>query len=355
VPPASDPALSDAAAVGRFLKEYRQHGLDPAAVRRLAGSVHGESVTYHVAPDGEPPWVLRAYRIDAPVPAQFSGRSAELMTDWVTGRAATLAALEQAAYPAPRPVPVRSGELAGLTGPWITWATTYADGPLLHPDHEQLRLLGANLGLLHVTRAQDQPAVGQAAWHPADAVATTLARLDAVASHVPPQWQDLHAACRATTLAVERAAPLLPITLIHGDAWAGHAVQHSPSEVMLIDWETAGLGLPVLDLGSCLAECHLDSGLPPDRPEAWLIQPDELRIAAVAGGYSAFRVLTPGERALLPDAVRFGAAFLGAIHLSAALIGGASGPDIEARLARLRNRLSISDTVAQLALRYLPT
>jgi Ser/Thr protein kinase RdoA (MazF antagonist) len=150
-------------------------------------------------------------------------------------------------------------------------------------------------------------------------------------------------------------AGLVPAGLVHGDARAGNAVQTAPRQVTLIDWEAAGLGLPVLDLGNCLAECHLDASLPPDRPEAWLVQPGEQRIAAVARGYSRFRALSPAERELLPDAVRFGAAFVGAIHVEAALTGGASGPSMDARLARLRSRLAVSDEVAGLALRHLPT
>lgn len=348
-------AVNDAAAVGRILREYHLRGLQPSGIRRLHGSVHGSSVAYRVAPGGRPPVMVRAFRADAPVPAQFSGSAAETMVDWVMGRARTLASLEKTGYLAPRAVRVRSGELVGSTGPWLTWATSFVDGPVLSPSPDQLRMLGTALGALHAAPpaapAGQEP--GRAAWHPAAAVAATLARLGAVAPLVPADWRPLHAAFLETARAVQRGASLLPEALVHGDAWPGNAVQTSAEQVTLIDWETAGLGLPVLDLGYCLAECHLDAGLPPDRPEAWLVQPDERRIAAVAGGYSAVRLVTAAERELLPDAVRFGAAFVGAIHLEAALTGGAGGPSMDARLARLRNRLAISDTVAELALRHL--
>jgi Ser/Thr protein kinase RdoA (MazF antagonist) len=123
--------------------------------------------------------------------------------------------------------------------------------------------------------------------------------------------------------------------------------------VTLIDWEAGGLGLPVLDLGYSLAECHLNSGLPPDKPETWLGRADAHRIAALVSGYRDARELTAAERALLPEAIRFGAAFAGAVHFEAALTGGAGGPAMAARLARLRNRLEISAEVARLALRHL--
>lgn len=367
--------MNDAATVGRFLREYHLHGVPPAAIRRLHGSVRGTSVAYRVALASGQACVVRAFRADGPVSPQFSGTSAETMVDWVVGRARTLAGLEEAGYRAPRAVRDRSGELVGETGPWLTWATTFVDGPVLTPSLDQLRMLGTALGRLHAVPQRERPAgsaaddgagsgsvelpglggfvPGRAAWHPTMAVATTLARLIAVAALVPPDWQPMYEAFLSTALAVQRGAGLLPEALVHGDAWPGNGVQTAPDEVTLIDWDAAGLGLPVLDLGNCLAECHLDSGLPPDQPEAWLVQPDERRIAAVAAGYSAARVLSSAERELLSDAVRFGTSFVGAIHFEAALTGGASGPSMDGRLARLRNRLAISDAVAELALRHL--
>lgn len=355
--------------VGRLLREYHLHGLPPSDVRRLGGSVHGENVTYLVSPPGATPILVRAFRADAPVPAQFSGSAAETMADWVIGRARTLAWLAEVGYPAPRPVRVRSGELVGISGVWLTWAVEFVAGPRVRPSLEQLEWLGESLGRLHGVRWSSLSSLstgaeagsgeppgppGKAAWHPDEAVATTIARLDLVAGLLPDDWRPMHTAFLRTARAVRDAAGLVPSALVHGDAWPGNAVESGPGQVTLVDWETAGLGLPVLDLGNCLAECNLDAGLPPDQPQAWLVQPDEQRIAAVARGYSRVRTLSAAERALLADGVRFGPAFVGAIHFQAALTGGASGPSMDARLARLRNRLDISDTVAELALRHLP-
>jgi Ser/Thr protein kinase RdoA (MazF antagonist) len=347
--------VNDAAAVGRLLREYHPRGLRPSGIRRLHGSVRGTSVAYRVEFHGQPPYVVRAFRADGPVMAQFGGCAAETMVDWVMSRARTLHCLEEVGYAAPRAVRVRSGELIGETGPWLTWATTFVDGPVLRPSLERLRMLGAALGRLHsvTVPAGSASLPGRAAWHPEAAVAVTLARLTAVASLVPADWRPMHAAFGATAKAVQARAGLLPEALVHGDAWPGNGVQTGANEVTLIDWETAGRGLPVLDLGNCLAECHLDGDLPPDQPQAWLVQPDEERVAAVAAGYSAVREVAAAERDLLPEAVRFGAAFIGAIHFEAALTGGAGGPSMDARLARLRNRLAVSDVVAELALRHL--
>ena len=159
---------------------------------------------------------------------------------------------------------------------------------------------------------------------------------------------------RQTVLAVDAAASTASETVVHGDVWPRSAVQPADGGVVtLIDWETSGLGLAVIDLGNCLMECHLDSGAPHLDPEAWLISPDEERIAATARGYARTRTLSAAELALLPDAVRFTAAVVGAIHIELALGEGVSGPTMDARLARLENRLSIADEVAALAEPYL--
>ena len=141
--------MTDAAVVGRILREYHQRTIRPSAIRHVHGSVRGTRVTYRLMqPDGEPA-IVRALRADAPVGAQFSGCGAATMVDLVTSRAATLAWLAERGYPAPRVVPTRTGELVGLAGAWLTLATTFVAGTALRPDRGQLRMLGEALGWLH--------------------------------------------------------------------------------------------------------------------------------------------------------------------------------------------------------------
>jgi Ser/Thr protein kinase RdoA (MazF antagonist) len=290
-------------------------------------------------------------------------------------------------------VRTRSGDPVGLAGIWATLVTTYVAGAPLRPDTHQLRLLGEALGRLHALdagafavsagpagpgaagtgtagpgaadaggadpgasdagAADTGTAAILASWHPDTAIPAALGRLAAVAGLVPADWRPLLEQFRAVLLALRQRAPSLPTAMVHGDAWPANAIHTAPDQVTLIDWENAGLGLPLLDLGYCLLECHLDVGLAGDQPAAWLIQPDEDRIAAVAAGYSRWRRLQPSEQELLPEAVRFAAAFVGAIHLERALIGDARGASMDARLARMRNRLAVSDAVAELARRHL--
>jgi Ser/Thr protein kinase RdoA (MazF antagonist) len=340
--------VTDAAVVGRILREYR---LDPVSVRRYHGSVSGTEVGYRLRQPSGDVVLVRAYRCDVLLPPHLRGCGTESVIDWLEGRAATLDWLAAQGYPAPRVVATREGDPIGVAGAWLTWATTYIPGLALLPGGGRLGLLGAALGRLHALGPA--PGVGLASWHPTAAVPAALGRLDAVAPMLPGEWRPLHAQFRSTLLAVRDAVAGLPVAVVHGDAWAGNAVVTGAGEVVLIDWESGGLGLPIVDLGYCLLECHLDVGLPAGSPEAWHITPDPARIAAILDGYTHWRRLDDAERSALADGIRFAAAYIGAIYFEQALLGGVTGPAMDARLARLRNRIAVSQSVADLAARHL--
>lgn len=83
--------------------------------------------------------------------------------------------------------------------------------------------------------------------------------------------------------------------------------------------------------------------------DAWLITPDEHKITSLAEGYRDARPVAPAELRLLPHAIRFGIAFVGAVHFRQGLLEGHAGPGMDARLARLRNRLAASEEIAEIA------
>ena len=348
--------VGDAAVAKRILREYHRRGLDPGSFQRLAGTVHGDGVSYLVTAGDGQRLVVRACRADAPVPVQFRRSSRTTPLDWLVTRAATLDYLERDGYPAPRVVRTRSGDTVGLDGVWLTLATSHVEGAVLRPSVQQLRMLGAALGRLHslsLAGEAGEAGPGPALWYPEQAIPETLARLDRVAGLVPPDWQEMYRQFRETVLTVQAAVGSLPAGLVHGDAWAANAVQTGPAQVILIDWECGGLGVPVLDLGNCLLEGLLDAVPAGTGPDAWNVQPAEDRIAAVAAGYQTRRVLSAGERALLLPAIRFGVAYAGAIHFEQALAEGVRGAAMDVRLERLRNRLAVSEAVARLAAGHL--
>lgn len=355
--------------VGRILREYHLAGGGPPGIRRLAGSVRGASVTYLFGGPGRPGIVVRAFRTDLPLAVHVRGREPAAVTDWLCGRAATLGWLQERAYPAPRVVRTRSGDLVGLAGVWATLATTCASGTPLRPDPAELRLLGEALGRLHAldtgtfatgtgaaaTRAAGTGAwaAGRGSWHPEVAIPAALGRLDVVESLIPADQRALLEQFRAALVAVRQRAGTLPAAVVHGDAWPGNAIRTARDQVILVDWENAGLGMPLLDLGHCLLECHLGEGPRDGRRPAWHIQPDEDRIAAVAAGYSRWRRLQPAEQDLLLEGILVATACAGSIHLEQALAAGVRGASMDEWLERLRDRLAASHAVAELARRHL--
>jgi Ser/Thr protein kinase RdoA (MazF antagonist) len=224
------------------------------------------------------------------------------------------------------------------------------DGTVIRPTLDQVRLLGAALGRLHgLPPAGPAPAPGRSCWHTEAAIPATRRLLDAARPLLPPDLRGLHAAFADAADAIAASAPRLPAAITHADAWPRNCVQTAPGQVTLIDWDTGGLGPAILDLGRALLECHLDSNLPDGDPGAWHIQPDQQRITALCQGYRSQRAPEPAELALLADAIGFGIAFIGAIHLHQVVNLGITGPGMDARLARLRNRLAASGEIARIA------
>jgi Ser/Thr protein kinase RdoA (MazF antagonist) len=347
--------VTDAAVVGRLLDEYHERRFAPWRIRVLAGSEHQARVSYLITlPDGTRQ-VIRAFRGDEPLRLTDRFATSESVADWLTGRARTLAMLADVAYPAPRPVRTRTGELVGVAGPWLSWAITFAPGPVVQPTLSQLRQVGTTLGHLHSVallpggdRIGDGPP-SLASRHPTIALPESRARLDRSAAALPDEWRPLHAACYAVLDGVAAAMGTVPETIVHGDVWARNVVQSSPSGVTLVDWETGGRGIAVLDLGNALVECHLDAALPDDRPDRWLIRPSPDRIRALAEGYARVRTPSAAELGLLPAAAAFAAAVVGSVHYELAVTDGVTGPAMNARLARLQNRLAVADEIATVA------
>jgi Ser/Thr protein kinase RdoA (MazF antagonist) len=323
-------------------------------VRRLNGSLQEQQASFLVRPPHHPAFVLRANRSDSPTGGYLEECAAGSQPELARGRVATLLRLEALAYPAPGVVRARDGELVATVDGWCAHAVTYVDGTVIRPTLDQLRLLGAALGRLHnLPPREPGPVPGRSWWHPGAAVPATRRLLEAARPLVPPGWRALHAAFTDATESLAAGAPGLPYAITHNDAWPRNCVQTGLGQVTLIDWDTGGLGLAVMDLGRALLECHLDSGIPDSDPAAWHIRPDPPRIAALCRGYRAQRVPGPAELGLLAHATGFGIAVIGARHLYQALCLGIASPAMDGRLARLRNRLAAAAEITRMAKREL--
>lgn len=335
---------------------------DPAAGAagwRVDSDIGSDAILRAYSEGYEPPDHLRYF-----YPSSFVGDTWQL-TAWLESRAATLLALEAAGYQAPRVLRPLSGDAASEVGTWGDWhvlATGFIAGSVLDPTLAQLARLGETLGHLHAL-PRDLIAAGKSPglsyWASQYAVPGARAKFAAVADRLPEEWRPLYAGMRDAVEGIGRRVERgeLVETIIHGDVWAANAVETPSGQIQLIDWYQGGLGPAVLDLARLLHESHLDADLPPGEPLAWHIHPDPARIAAVVDGYARARTPTAGELdglldALL-DALRFGVAFIGALHFEQALLhpvdSEAWRAGMQRRYERLRNRFETSEAVAELA------
>jgi Ser/Thr protein kinase RdoA (MazF antagonist) len=251
--------------------------------------VEGRGV-YRVAREGQPAWLLRAFHHAGPDPIA-----------WLANSAATLLFLEQQGYPAPKVVRTVKGTLIGRYQGWSSLMLTFIEGVMAENILENLRLLGALLARLHnldVSKAAAVPSVQGSRFQPDGEVMSLLDRLETIKTEVPPELQPFYDVCLEMFQRVSQWRNL-PTTILHTDCWIHNAIQTPGGQLVLVDWDGAGLGPAVLDVAYLLVACHI--GLP-----TWpRLIPNEERIKAVVAGYCQERMLTPKELEHLLEAVRF--------------------------------------------------
>jgi len=147
---------------------------------------------------------------------------------------------------------------------------------------------------------------------PVNEISWALSQITGVKAQVPE-----HLYARYDTLVAAlhniRLGEELPRVVIHNDCHSGNAVRTSTEQVVLIDWEGAGLGPAVLDVGFLLSSCETES------PWRLSLPPDPARVAAIVDGYCQYHMLTSTELEYLPDAIRFRAIVYGACSFAASI------------------------------------
>ncbi len=208
-------------------------------------------------------WVVRAF----PPPNDDSPPVS------VTGLAATLLWLEQQGYPAERVVKATDQASVTQHGDWQVLLTTFLQGVRQHWSPaagvfqaggeladtapveygvEVYAALGTALGRLHTLRPPaTQPPAGMLPSRELKWVAGLLAGMaGSVPAHLQAQYDHLVTAVQTTKRGED-----LPFTLIHNDPNPDNVVVTPAGEVLLIDWESAGMGPAVLDVGVGLSNC----------------------------------------------------------------------------------------------------
>jgi Ser/Thr protein kinase RdoA (MazF antagonist) len=291
-------------------------------------------------------WTLRAGKRDASVPDWLVGCGAATTPEWLASRAATLQYMQAHAFPAPHVVATRTGGAIGEANGWCTFVATFIEGHVADPTPHTLRGMGAALGRLHRLPLPSSPRTipqpGLSWWFPEIAIPAGLQQYARLRPTLPDEWTPTVDAFCATLRAVQRAD--LPRAVIHGDGWAGNAVQTSDGQTVLIDWDPSGQGIAILDLGRLLVSAHQTLSAPTAVPT--YVSPAS--IEAVVDGYCQERTLTANERSALLEAIRFGVAFGAASHFARAQQAGWLEP-WRGRLARRQHWYELSTVIAEIA------
>jgi Ser/Thr protein kinase RdoA (MazF antagonist) len=271
----------------------------------------------------------------------FTWSSAQTLDAWLQQRVALLSFLEEQDYLAPRVIRDTTGSGIHRAGPWNVLVTTYIEGQANVLTEESTSQLAGTLGRLHTLPPQSFQTLGVSWWNTAT-LTHALRQLQAISVSVPSSYQQLYKDIYDNVCTIQKHLSLLPEVIIHGDCWHPNGVQMEDSQVILIDWEYAGRGTAILDLGAFLLKCQCDEhgGFPPAL--------NEKRIAAVAQGYTPWRALIAPEWTLLPEAICFSVCWRGGWLFSRLLQEGWTS-QLERSIQRTQHAYALAVQTAHLA------
>lgn len=300
------------------------YSCDIAVLCKLRGERDVLPGVYHVRDTTGQEWIVRIVeRAQQP-----SLEHASHLLQW----------LEHVQYPAPRlrlPTPRRQPDTVPQ---YALQMLTFIPGQPLNRSPEALGMLASMLARLHILASNDLPPVNSW-WYSPTVFGETVEQLHRGRQLVPDRYQMLIDQLLAV---VGRLTPLQATGLIHGDCWYANAIRVHTDAVVLIDWDGAGRGSPILDLGALLLTSHYDLTNPLDV----IVTPE--RINAIMTGYQAIRPLPLYEQEYLAASIPFYLAFnAGRLLASLATIDDAAVFQFQKLTARLEATSAISNVALQ--------
>jgi Ser/Thr protein kinase RdoA (MazF antagonist) len=283
-----------------------------------------EKCVYQIRlPDGEA-WLLRMYQVANDQDMVFSSFFL----------ASVLTFLEERQYPAVRVIRSIDDEMVIVHDGWHCLMTTFVEGTPIDLSPDSFYRLGAILGKLHALPLIDDvsPALPWAGMLPSGELAYAQRQLERVQSLVPAQLEPRYEELLQAVSSMDRLEGL-PLVCIHNDCHPANSISTSDGQVLLIDWEGAGLGPAVIDVGFLLASSDGAAPWTPLAPSD-VYRPHQERIAAIIDGYRQYHVLTPDELEQLPDAIRFRSLVYGACHFASTI--AEHGQEIQSQCWQIR-------------------
>ena len=283
----------------------RRYGTTPL---RLSAARHGLNPVFRVERQEGSPWYVRA------------GRA-------VPRIARALLFLEEQGADGPRLVPAADGApYVEVDGEQVlVMSAVEGETPLRTP--EAMLATGAALGRLHALGPLtnipaldagggiELPALRRAGMLPTGEVAAALAWLERVRKRIPIEHQAHFDALREACDTL-RTCEDLPTVFIHGDAHYNNTILTPSGRVVYVDYDSAGPGPAVVDLGFLLVNADggpIVSAPEPAYPEC---------VEAVIRGYCAHAALTEGDLGHLVDGIRLRPLVLACAKLKSAIVHG---------------------------------
>jgi Ser/Thr protein kinase RdoA (MazF antagonist) len=209
------------------------------------------------------------------------------------GEIAVLRRLQEADYPAPRLLADTDGQLVLPMGTHSGYLVTYLEGQPTPPGPETAQRLGRSVGRLHRIDVTGVPT----STFTVESARVFFDSLDA--DPLTWDWEGYPALRDDLLQAWSDLGDLndLPAAMIHTDVCFENTIQTATGEVVLIDWDDAGLAPALQDVGYFLVHEAIPSGdaVDWDRARAFL------------DGYQSERPLETREWDRLADALVFGA------------------------------------------------
>ncbi|MCG8347553.1 MAG: aminoglycoside phosphotransferase family protein [Chloroflexales bacterium] len=272
-------------------------------------------------------WLLRLLRLDRGL-------------DAFTQNARLLQWIEQQQHPAPRVCTTHDHHIIGVREGWTSLLLSYVEGSVFDFHSSDWEWLGRALGALHALPLTGALPLPQSRCDPATLQDQTAQQLAQGYNHVPAAFQPLVAALRSSLRPLAGYEQELRIT--HGDCWYKNAIK-TDDGVVLIDWDCAGIGLPLLDVGYLLLTSHYDLTQP------CRVVADKGKIQAILYGYQAVQPIVRPEPALMASAVQFALAW----GLGEYLETHASVDTDEGVLQKMQARFDATAEIAQIAMNYV--
>jgi Ser/Thr protein kinase RdoA (MazF antagonist) len=285
----------------------RRYNLQDIAIE-LLNMVPGKYV-YRITPATGVSWILRIYQIVNDQSTVFSPFALVHVLTFV----------EEQQYLAVRIVRSIDGEAVVAHDGWYYLMTTFIEGVPFDWSLTAFYNLGAALGKLHALCLDAAYSLPRAGMLPGRELAYSQKQLERVEPLVPANLQSRYEELLQAVTQLDRLEDL-PLVCIHNDCHPANSICTADGQIQLIDWEGAGVGPAVIDVGFLLASS--DDALPwtPLAPLD-IYRPHEERIAAIVEGYCCYRTLIPIELERLPDALRFRSLVYGACHFASAIAG----------------------------------